>query len=313
MKRVYSGNLWVTAWAQDNLEGLLTDLEAHKSLSDYVVGWVDTTARGRALGRGQIHRADYLYADEDPNATQTLNVDYQTLPDTLLGLIPKSIVWKLMQPVMNNVGLLAVNSAKFWASRTIGDQQRYLQSHAAFNFLLDYIPNWERAYGPGGMIQYQSFIPTDKAPAAFREMLQISLQNRIPSFLGVVKRHRPDRFLLSHAVDGFSLALDFRVPHDRRAALREQTATFNRITLDAGGRFYFAKDSTLTPDVVAQFLGQETLAQFQALKNRCDPKEILQSDLYRRCLAPAVQQARSAVRSTGGEPIHSNPNQLAIE
>ncbi|NIL97496.1 MAG: FAD-binding protein, partial [Planctomycetales bacterium] len=136
------------------------------------------------------------------------------------------------------------------------------------------------------MIQYQSFIPTDKAPAAFREMLQISLQNRIPSFLGVVKRHRPDRFLLSHAVDGFSLALDFRVPHDRRAALREQTATFNRITLDAGGRFYFAKDSTLTPDVVAQFLGQETLAQFQALKNRCDPKEILQSDLYRRCLAP---------------------------
>ncbi|NIL97495.1 MAG: FAD-binding protein, partial [Planctomycetales bacterium] len=81
------------------------------------------TARGRALGRGQIHRADYLYADEDPNATQTLNVDYQTLPDTLLGLIPKSIVWKLMQPVMNNVGLLAVNSAKFWASRTIGDQQ----------------------------------------------------------------------------------------------------------------------------------------------------------------------------------------------
>jgi hypothetical protein len=56
----------------------------------------------------------------------------------------------------------------------------------------------------------------------------------------------------------------------------------DEIVLAAGGRFYFAKDSTLRPDVVAGYLGAETIERFMALKARCDPSNILQTNLSRR-------------------------------
>ena len=98
-----------------------------------------------------------------------------------------------------------------------------------------------------------------------------------------MKRHREDQFLFSHAVDGFSLALDFKVVPRKREKLAKMTHELNQIVLEGGGRFYFAKDSALTPDAVEAYLGQETVDKFKALKAKVDPNEILQTDLYRRC------------------------------
>lgn len=283
MKRVYSGELDVRAWAVPTLDEMIAEIDRSKTETDYIVGWVDTTAGGEACGRGQLHSADYLRPGEDPAPGRTLKVDHQILSDTLFGLVPKSILWKLMRPFFNKPGLKLTNTAKYWSSRTISHDQRYRQSHVAFNFLLDYIPNWERSYGAGGMIQYQSFIPGETAADAFTEMLRLSQRTGIPSFLGVLKRHRPDPYLLSHAVDGFSLAMDFRVTDGNRAALHELTAALDQIVLEADGRFYFAKDSTLAPETVERFLGSQTVQRFRTLKSRCDPEGLLQSDLYRRC------------------------------
>ena len=286
MKRVYSGDLWVEAWAAPDLQTQLDEVDRCKATNDYIVGWLDTTAKGPALGRGQLHSADYLTPEEETTPTRTLSVDYQTLPDNLFGVMPKSMTWMFMRPFMNNVGVWGVNTGKYWTSRTIGHQKRFRQSFAAFNFLLDYIPNWERSYGRGGLIQFQSFIPTDTAYEAFGEALLLTHRRRQPSYLGVVKRHRPDPFLLSHAVDGFSLALDFRITRGNRATINQMAQDLSEIVLDAGGRFYFAKDSTLTPEMVERFLGRETLDRFFAVKQRCDPDHLLQTDLYRRCFLP---------------------------
>ena len=50
----------------------------------------------------------------------------------------------------------------------------------------------------------------------------------------------------------------------------------------AGGRFYFAKDSTLRPEVARAYLGDEVIARFRELKRRCDPDGLLETDLWRR-------------------------------
>jgi FAD/FMN-containing dehydrogenase len=113
-------------------------------------------------------------------------------------------------------------------------------------------------------------------------MLALSIRRGIPSYLGVTKRHRPDKFLLTHAVDGFSLALDFKVTDRNRAKLGEMLQEFDRIVLDAGGRFYFAKNSETTAETAKRFYGEETLEKFKKLKKRCDPNGLLESDLYRR-------------------------------
>jgi decaprenylphospho-beta-D-ribofuranose 2-oxidase len=138
------------------------------------------------------------------------------------------------------------------------------------------------SYGAGGLIQYQSFLPKETAKDAWREILTMSLKRGLPSYLGVTKRHRPDDFLISHSVEGFSLAMDFKVTRSNRARLAAMLQEFDQIVLDAGGRFYFAKNSETTPETARRFLGDETLERFRALKKRTDPDDLLESDLYRR-------------------------------
>jgi FAD/FMN-containing dehydrogenase len=279
MKRIYSGLMSVDAWPVSNLNQHLHDLLENAPRYDYIVGWLDTTAGGKDLGRGQIHAANNLKEGEDPNAGETMRLENQTLPARIFGLMPKSSLHYFMRPFMINLGARGINTAKYLSALR---KHTFRQSHAAFHFLLDYIPNWELAYGRGGLIQYQSFLPKETAERAWREMIELSQRRGLPSYLGVTKRHRPDKFLLSHAVDGFSLAMDFKVTEANRSALSNMLKDFDRIVLNGSGRFYFAKNSETSAEAARVFLGEETLRKFKQLKRRCDPDNILESNLYRR-------------------------------
>jgi hypothetical protein len=279
MKRVHSGLLEVSARPSRDLHEHLTDMLENAPTSDYIVGWLDSMVGGKALGRGQIHAARYLQEGEDPQARETMLLKNQVLPARIMGVFPKSILYLFMQPFVNNPGWGLVNTAKYLTSLR---SHVFRQSHAAFHFLLDYVPNFERAYGGGGLIEYQSFLPKETAEDAWREMIELSLRQGLPSYLGVTKRHRADRFLLTHAVDGFSLAMDFKVTKGNRARLHQMLQDYDRIALEAGGRFYFAKNSETTAETALRFLGEKTMAEFKRLKKRCDPDGLLESDLYRR-------------------------------
>ena len=281
MKRMYSGLLDVETRSLPNLHEMLAYFYENTGRSDYVVGWVDSLAGGRGLGRGDVHRANYLAEGVDPNPAQTLRLENQHLGPNLFGLVPRSIVWLFMSPMMNNAGALLVNNGKYLMGRVQGPRH-YRQPHAQFHFLLDYVPDFKRAYGPGGLIQYQPFIPKETAEAAFGDILALCRRRGLPNYLTVLKRHKPDDFLMSYAVDGFSLAMDFRVTDDNRQRMGWLTQELDEIVLAAGGRFYFAKDSTLRPEVARAYLGDERIARFRALKQRCDPDGLLQTDLWRR-------------------------------
>jgi len=279
MKRIHSGLISVDAWPVRNLSEQISSLLDNAPNYDYIVGWLDTFAGGKRLGRGQIHASRNLKEGEDPSAQETMKLSYQHLPDRLFGVMPKSLLHYFMTPFVNNIGWRVVNVLKYMSSLR---KHTFRQSHAEFHFLLDYVPNWELSFGMGGLIQYQSFLPRETAENAWYEMLNLSQKNGLPSYLGVTKRHRPDKFLLTHAVDGFSLALDFKVTDANRVRLMEQLHEFDQIVLSAGGRFYFAKNSETTAATAYAFLGDESIARFRRLKKRCDPNGLLESDLYRR-------------------------------
>lgn len=278
MKKVYSGLVEVRGWSVPNLITHLHDLAENAPQADYTVGWLDALAGGSALGRGQIHIARYLHEGEDPHPYITSQVKNQMLPSTILG-VPKSILHYFMAPFRITQLWALVNTAKYIAGMR---REFFRQPHAAFHFLLDYVPNWERAYGRNGLIQYQSFLPKETALDAWREILGLSHKRELYSHLAVTKRHRPDRFLLSHAVDGFSLALDFRVTAGNRARLSQMLQDFDQIVTEAGGRFYFAKNSETSAETTRRFLGDDTVEHFKALKRRTDPNGLLESDLFRR-------------------------------
>ena len=150
---------------------------------------------------------------------------------------------------------------------------------------MDFVPNWKWAYGRRdrrGLIQYQVFLPHETAHDTLLELLERCRSREHVSYLGVLKRHRPDPFWLTHALDGWSLALDFKVDEARRESLWEHCHDLTELVLAAGGKFYFAKDSVLRPEDATRFLPQDRLEAFDALKRELDPTGMLATDLSRR-------------------------------
>ena len=289
MKKVYSGLLSVHAFATRNFGDIIAEFEVRRHTADYLVGWIDCFASGEKLGRGLVHEAHYLHEGDDPHPAQTLRVENQELPDTLLGFLPKSVMWRLIRPFSNDFGMKLINSAKYLQGSTLGNKKTERQSHAGFAFLLDYVPNWKWAYKPGGLIQYQSFVPSDAAETCFSTQIRMCHDAGIIPYLGVLKRHRKDEFLMTHSVDGYSLALDFPVRSSNRERVWKLAVRLNEVVLGAGGRFYFAKDSTLDSRSAQTYLGASTLDRFFALKQRCDPESLLQTDLARRLFGDRIQ------------------------
>ncbi len=288
MKRVESGFLSVQAWSVAHFGEMIELFEAQKESADYLVGWVDCFSGGEKMGRGVVHRADHRPAGADAYPARSLQASAQQLPDTILGLLPKSLIWRLMRPITNRPGIRLLNALKFRASRLLDHGIPFLQSHAAFAFLLDYVPGWKRAYGKGGLVQYQCFVPREAALRTFRAIVKRCRAHGLIPFLGVLKRHRPDDFLMTHAVDGYSLALDFKVNGSFIRRSESLAREMTDLVLKAGGRFYFAKDSLLRAEEARAFLGDEALCTFARLKSLHDPQGLLESDLARRLFGPAT-------------------------
>lgn len=295
LKRIYSGRMRIYAESAHNLSDMFAIFAQHEQTSDYLVGWMDAFATGSMRGRGLIHVGWQLKDGEDLGGKQLLAPDAQTLPPRLFGVIPKSQMWRLMKPFTNRWGMRLVNLGKFWSSRLLEHKKTYLQTHGAFHFLLDYVPGWKKVYEPGGLIQHQIFVPKERAQEVFAQVLSLQQRLGMETYLAVMKRHKPDPFLLTHGLDGYSLAQDFAVTATNRRQLWDLCHQMDQLVTAAGGRFYFAKDATLQPQTVRDALGDAALRQFAQLRSAYDPDGVLATDLYDRALGPALALAKPIV------------------
>jgi hypothetical protein len=54
--------------------------------------------------------------------------------------------------------------------------------------------------------------------------------------------------------------------------------------VDAGGRFYPAKDAALSPEIYRETFAEGQLERFAAIRERLDPERMLRSSLVDRLL-----------------------------
>jgi decaprenylphospho-beta-D-ribofuranose 2-oxidase len=283
-KRVHSGRLRVWGIVARDLEHNLQILEDLRGEADYLVSWLDLHGKGAGVGRGLMHRAEQLDPGEDPEGLRYLDPVLQDVPPNLFGVVPKGWLWPGMWGAVHTGQVALVNWLKFRAGAREQRQSPYLQTHGAFHFLLDYVPRWQWMTKPGGLIQFQPFVPQREGARVLRALIEKCQATGHVPYLGVLKRHRPDPFLMTHAVDGYSLAMDFAVSSraPRRESLWALCRELAEIVLAAGGRFYYAKDAVLQASSFARVHGDAAVAAFRALKERWDPDRLLQTDLSRR-------------------------------
>ncbi len=282
LSRVHSGRLKVVTAAACNLEQTLATFESLAENNNYAVGWLDAFSRGKSLGRGELHAARYLQPQEEPSPASSLSLEGQSLPTRLFGL-PTSKLSPVLRTLASAPGMPWINATKYWLARR-ADGNSYLQSHAAFAFLLDYVPDWNQAYGAGGLIQYQFFVPSQHAHECMKRVLETCQQAGEVANLAVLKKHRADDYLLSHSVNGWSLALDFPLRADNRERLWALSQQLTELVVAAGGRFYLAKDTLLRPIDLERAYGTECLTQFRNLKRQLDPSGLFSSDLFERLM-----------------------------
>ena len=279
LKHVDSGQMRVRPLAVRSLAHMFETFVERIPDSDYLVGWLDCFATGPVMGRGLVHQAHHLSLAEDPKGAETLALARQDLPGSIMG-VPKSLLWMFIKPFANDTGTKFVNSVKYALPESAGKDGTYRDSHAGFAFLLDYVPNWRLVYGEDGFIQVQLFVPDANAREAFADALRLCQRRGVISYLGVFKRHRADEYLLSHGLDGWSLALDFKVPRDAKR-LWDTAAELTKLVLDAGGTYYPAKDQVVDADSFARAFG-ERFTRFRELKRRLDPDGLFANDQARR-------------------------------
>ena len=226
------------------------------SRRDYTVGWIDATARGASLGRGIFEEGEITSGISRPPSRA------REVPFDAPG-------WALSGPVVR-----AFNAAYF--RRVPEGGRTTVKPISAPFFPLDRIHNWNRLYGKRGFHQFQCVVPIAEADA-LRDMLERIANSGLASPLAVLKRMGPGRGgYLSFPMEGYTLAVDF----PNRPAAVSLIQDLVRLTREAGGRIYFAKDSLARPEDVRGMYPEH--GKWLRAVSRADPARALETDLLRR-------------------------------
>jgi decaprenylphospho-beta-D-ribofuranose 2-oxidase len=253
----------VTTQRLGNLDEVMREMREGDRDFTYSVAWIDTMARGAALGRSVLSRGEHATRDR---------VGGDPLPVPR----PPRLALPLTPPV-NLVTPLAVRAFnEAWFRRAPRHRSGEIQTLAQFFHPLDGVAGWNRAYGPHGFVQYQLVVPDDQDAALVRILERIA-DARLPCFLAVLKRFGPGNpGPLSFPMAGWTLAYD--VP--ARPGLAPLLDHLDQLVAGAGGRVYLAKDSRLSPRLLPAMYPR--LDEFRAVRERVDPDRVFRSDLSRR-------------------------------
>ncbi len=250
--------------------------------SDYMEAWLDGFATGEQLGRGMVTCATMDNSSKEARTPLPRISTLEQLAASLVSftarsgrsaLIPGAQMangaiyrWGRWNPF--KTGRVALYPFTFWPAAAFAGY------HAAL---------------PEGAEAFQAFVPGQEAKEVFESVLRFSQKQDCMPIWCVIKKHKRDPFLLSYQVDGFSLELNYARPTQTAQKLKQVLQQMIAMVIEAGGRFYFAKDHHLTQAQFRQSVGDEAVDSFLHLKECYDPDMLLQSDLFRRVFRPSLR------------------------
>lgn len=204
---------------------------------DYTVTWIDVTQSGRGLGRGLVHRGNFLDKHD-----MSLLEHRREIKASVPFMMPSSLL------TSKTIGAF---NAVYYGKQRMRVQRRTVDLQPFF-YPLDAIHHWNRLYGKRGMLQYQCVVPTDgqddehhRGAHALSRLLKTLQHAGAASFLAVIKifGDLPSPGMMSFPRPGITLSLD--LPYSVRTL--HALAKCDGIVLDAGGRIYPAKDARMSP------------------------------------------------------------------
>jgi FAD/FMN-containing dehydrogenase len=237
LKRIETAGIAITVRKARDLDSLLTILADEEDHFEYSLAWIDTYARGKALGRSIAMFGEHAkLADWTCTTTPLQNRWRRTI--ALPAMFGSWVIGRHANRILNSIYFHLPRSASG------------LVSLDRWFYPLDAYLDWNTWYGKQGFVQYQCVLPRTSDPErGIRRMLEALARYKAGSLVAGLKRMSEDRVLLPFGMPGYTFAIDL----DRRlGGLTALLEEFDRIVLDHGGRVALSKDSRLSPGVFRQ-------------------------------------------------------------
>ncbi|MCE2927673.1 MAG: FAD-binding oxidoreductase [Rickettsiales bacterium] len=233
LRPINSISLRAIHYRVDSIHDMIAAFEQYRSKSDYMIGWIDHMAKGDLLGRGVFEAASHVaFADGGKPLSE-----YRPLKQK------KNIPTFAPNWLLNRYSMAIYNRLRF--RRYSYQRQSENTDFNGFFHPLDGLGSWYKLYGKRGFFQYQCLIPeTANVAQNIQRFLEMLHEEKLFSYLAVIKYHRDGLGMLTFPLKGYSIALDF--PNTKR--VRDFLPQLSRWIAERGGRVYLAKDALLTPE-----------------------------------------------------------------
>jgi FAD/FMN-containing dehydrogenase len=257
LSRIPSRWIYQESFRLPDLDSFLRALKEQGRIWPFTVGWIDTLARGRSLGRGLLMCGRWAEASEAPARPPR-----PRRPPTLPFEFPSF--------VLNNFTIGTFNTLLYHSH--VQHVKRSMIDPDAFFYPLDFMLQWNRMYGKRGVAQHQSVIPDQVAASGIRSMFELLRELKTASFLTVIKDCGPEgEGLLSFPRSGMSVALDMPI-HDN---IQEVIDRLNERVIACGGRIYLTKDGFSRPEHISAM--DARVPNFLEVCRRWDPERTIRS------------------------------------
>jgi decaprenylphospho-beta-D-ribofuranose 2-oxidase len=262
---ITSSSISVDTDRTHDLDDLMSRMIEGDDAYRYSVAWIDSV---HPSGRGVLTRGDHAPADWLTAREQDRPLAYAP---KALATVPRVFPSGLVNPLTMRM----FNEA--WFRKAPKSRRGELQSIAAFFHPLDVAAEWNRGYGPAGFLQYQFSVP-DAAGQLVETTLRRLRGIGALSPVTVLKRFGASNAApLSFPQPGWTLAIDVPAGVD---GLAETLDDLDELVLAEGGRLYLAKDSRMSPAMLAA--SYPRLSEWQRVRDDMDPQGVFTSDLARR-------------------------------
>ena len=253
LKRINSQFIRQTTIKTKNLKETFEAFESHKELP-YSVAWIDCLAKGKDLGKCLLMLGDFADdGDLDYRSKSKLNIPFNFPTFALNTLSVKAFNWLYYAKAPDGISKQKVGIDSFF-------------------YPLDAIKNWNRIYGKNGFTQYQFMLPKASSFEGLEEILSKISSSGKGSFLAVLKLYgKENKNYLSFPIEGYSLALDFKIED----GLFELLDELDEVVVKHSGRIYLTKDVRVSKDTFEQ--GYPLIQKFRDFREKNNMSEKLNS------------------------------------
>jgi FAD/FMN-containing dehydrogenase len=224
LRPIQSSNIIQTTLKANCLEEVCEQFEKNQARA-YSVAWIDCLASGKQLGRSLLMLGEHA----QDGVLELAKIKAFNLP------------FEMPSGLLNYYSIKVFNALYY--HKAPREKRIETMPFESYFYPLDAIANWNHLYGKAGFIQYQFVIPKVVGVRGLKQILSVIVDSGKGSFLAVLKAFgKPNENYLSFPMEGYTLALDFKISTDTIQLINE----LDHMLIAMGGKIYLTKDALMS-------------------------------------------------------------------